>query len=200
MENWARVAENPFAAKELAWLEELNPEKASYYRWLFLVTHFAEPEVALELGVCRAQASAHIAAGGARVMVGVDKSPWQPEFDQAVAAIRERGHDYRFILGDTTAPTTRGQVAEIVKAEGPIGLLFIDSNHTYNQAMGEFLAYRDYLEEGAVIAMDDLHAPEEVFTAFQEIPGDHLDLPGVHVAHWPVQSQDVGFGAIIYRP
>lgn len=39
---------------------------------------------------------------------------------------------------------------------GPrVGLLFIDADHSYMGAMGDFLAWRPHLADGAVVAFDD---------------------------------------------
>ena len=195
MREWARLAPLRFQEPELQWLEALNPANVLYYRWLYRAALFMQPAVALELGICRAQGSAHIATN-AGVMIGVDINPWHPEFDQNVANILQHGLDYRFLRGPSTAPEIRERITEIVEEHGPIGLLFIDTVHTYNQAIGEFRAYEDLLASDALVVMDDiLQPPDEVYRAFQEIPGEHFEASELHIADFGT----VGFGAIIYQ-
>ena len=194
MQEWAQLAPLRFQEPELQWLEELNPENVLYYRWLYRAAAFLQPSVAIELGVCRAQGSAHIAAGGAKVTIGIDRAPWEPQFSTNVAAMEAHGLDYRFILGETTEPKVRKQVVDLVRQYGPIELLFIDSTHVYWYAMHEWETYRGMVAEGAVIVMDDILDPPEMYRAFAEILGEHINLPALHIAKRGV----VGFGAIIY--
>lgn len=196
MREWAQLAPLRFQDPELRWLEGINEANVLYYRWLYRAAEFMQPAIALELGVCRAQASAHIAPG-AGVMIGVDIQPWEPDFSRNVEAMKERGLDYRFIRGSSGEPETVRKVTEILQqGNWLIGLLFIDTIHTYNQAMGEFRCYRHLLAPGALVVMDDiLDPPDEVYRAFQEIPGEHLEMNELHIAG----RGSVGFGAVIYQ-
>lgn len=195
MQEWAISAHIRFQEPELQWLEDLNEANVLYYRFLFRLAQRLQPAVALELGVARAQASAHIAAGGAKVMIGIDRQPFEPQFSANVAAMGAQGLDYRFILGDTTEPEVRKQVIDLVRRYGPIELLFIDSTHLYWYAKKEWETYQGMVAEGAVVVMDDiLDPPNEVYRAFAEIPGQHINFPYLHIAG----RGSVGFGAIIY--
>jgi len=196
MQEWAAVAHLRFWEPELQWLERINEANVLYYRWLYRLAEYLRPEVALELGVCRAQASAHIAANS-RVTIGVDIKPWEPEFSENAAAMRDQALDYRFILGASTAPETVEKVLEITReCRRLIELLFIDTIHVYNQAIGEFRTYESLLADGALVVMDDiLDPPNEVYRAFQEIPGEHVEMSELHIS----DRGTVGFGAIIYK-
>lgn len=191
---WATDAGYRFTDPKLQWLEELNEANVLYYRFLYRLAQHLQPTVALELGVARAQASAYIAAGGAKVMIGIDRDPFEPYFSANVAAMEAHGLDYRFILGDTTAPEVRKQVIDIVRQYGPIELLFIDSTHVYWYAKKEWDTYRGMVAEGAVIVMDDIMDPPEMYRAFGEVPGQHMNFPHLHIAG----RGSVGFGVIIY--
>lgn len=194
MQEWAQLAPLRFQEPELQWLEELNEANVLYYRFLYRLAQYLQPAVALELGVARAQASAHIAAGGAKVTIGIDRAPFEPQFSVNVAAMGAHGLDYRFILGDTTEPKVRKQVIDLVRQYGLIELLFIDSTHVYWYAMKEWETYRGMVAEGAVIVMDDILDPPEMYWAFSEIPGQHMNFPDLHIA----ARGTVGFGTIIY--
>jgi len=196
MRAWAAVARHRFQEPERQWLEGLNPENVPYYRWLHMASWFLLPRVAVELGVCKAFGSAHIASGRMLMTVGVDVNPWRPEFDETLKLIRERELNYRFIEGTSTAPETVVKVAGVVRQFGPIGLLFIDTIHTYRQALEEFRAYQSLLAYGSLVVMDDiLDPPDEVYRAFREIPGTHVEMPDLHISG----RGSVGFGAVIYQ-
>lgn len=195
MQTWADLATQRFGQPELQWLEERNSANVLYYRWLYYATTFIETTLAVELGVCRAEGSLHIAAAGPKLTVGIDIKPWQPEFDENISVMAKRGLNYHFILGASTAPDTLAQISTIVAREGSVGLLFIDTVHTYNQAFGEFQAYRQFLSPGALVVMDDILDPPEMYGAFVDVPGQHCEFPNLHIAG----RGSVGFGAIIYN-
>jgi predicted O-methyltransferase YrrM len=65
---------------------------------------------------------------------------------------------------------------EAAKWEGPIGLLFIDADHSYEGARGDFLAWAPHLAPGAVVAFDDY---------------GHEDWPGVKDAVDDLVSEGV---------
>jgi predicted O-methyltransferase YrrM len=197
MHEWAQIAHYPLREPELQWLEEINNANVLYYRWLYRLAAYMRPEVAMELGVCRAQGSAHIAAGVGLggLTIGIDSNPWQPECANNTAAIREHGLRYEFLKADTTDHKTINAVRGFLGAQGKIGLLFIDTIHTYSQAIGEFYTYEPFLAKPAVIVMDDtLDPPNEVYRAFKAIPGERLEMNHLHIAG----RGSVGFGAIIY--
>ena len=199
LESFRKTAGNRFEHPDLQWLEEINKANVLYYRWMFRAASFMHPAVAMELGVCRAEGSAHIAAG-ADLTIGVDIAPERPVFDENAAKIREHGREYIFIEGPSTAPQTVAKVFEITRERRKlIEFIFIDTIHTYNQAMGEFRTYEPLLAPGALIVMDDvLDPPNEVYRAFQEIPGQHLEMHELHYSDdW--RRITVGFGAIVYK-
>lgn len=200
LQKFAEQAEQPLQQQ---WLEDINPFGVTYYRWLFHICKFVKPQVALELGIARAQASAHMAAGGAKVVIGVDREPWEPEFSIAVEAIRSRNLKFILVLGDTQHPRVVERVRSLVEQLGSVELLFIDSTHTYDQVLGEFQTYKSLLVNGALIVCDDLYTAEnDVLRAFLEIPGEHIQLEELHTIHQHEVSKEdrvVGFGAVIYK-
>lgn len=194
MTKWASIAHLPFIDPKLQWLEALNPANVLYYRWFYYVIRRLQPAVALELGISRAQGSAHLAAAGPKVTIGIDRAPWGSIYEQNIAEIRRRGYDYRFIHANTLDPESQAQVRQIVGETGPLELLFIDSTHLAWHAKAEWELYRDMIPSGAIVVMDDIRAPAEMYQAFLEIPGQHIEFPNLHIA----DRGSVGFGAIIY--
>lgn len=76
---------------------------------------------------------------------------------------------------------------------GDIAILHIDTEHSYGNALNEFMQYRCRLLPGAVVMFDDLHAMDNgVLRAFYELPYDKIQCDKLH----PVN----GYGVLIYEP
>lgn len=69
-----------------------------------------------------------------------------------------------------------------------IGLLHIDTEHSYSMAKAEFEAYLPCLAKPSVILFDDLHAAEDdVLRYFRELPYSKIQDDELHpVAGWGV--------------
>ncbi|MHA2220049.1 MAG: class I SAM-dependent methyltransferase [Candidatus Hodarchaeales archaeon] len=73
-----------------------------------------------------------------------------------------------------------------------IAVLHIDTEHSYGNALNEFMQYKPYLLPGAVVMFDDLHAMDNgVLRAFYELPYDKIQCDKLH----PVN----GYGVLIYE-
>jgi hypothetical protein len=73
-----------------------------------------------------------------------------------------------------------------------IAILHIDTEHSYDNALNEFMQYKPYLLPGAVVMFDDLHAMDNgVLRAFQELPYPKIQDDRLH----PVN----GYGVLIYE-
>lgn len=73
-----------------------------------------------------------------------------------------------------------------------IGLLHIDTEHSYSQASNEFGQFRSYLAKPAVIIFDDLHAmDDEVLRFFNELPFPKIQDDELHPG--------CGWGAVWYE-
>ena len=76
--------------------------------------------------------------------------------------------------------------------EKQIGLLHIDTEHTYTQAKNEFNAYTPYLAKPSIIILDDLYAREnDVLRFFDELPFDKIHDDELHPG--------CGWGAVLYE-
>lgn len=77
-------------------------------------------------------------------------------------------------------------------ATKPIGLLHIDTEHSYAQASNEFGQYQPYLTRPAIVIFDDLHAmDDDVLRFFDELPYEKLQDDEMHPG--------CGWGAIWYE-
>lgn len=73
-----------------------------------------------------------------------------------------------------------------------IGLLHIDTEHSYSQAKNEFEAYQPYLSDKAIVIFDDLHAMNDgVKKYFDELPYDKIQDDDLHPS--------CGWGVVLYE-
>ena len=73
-----------------------------------------------------------------------------------------------------------------------ITILHIDTEHSYGNALNEFMQYKAHLLPGSVVMFDDLHAAEDgVLKAFYELPYAKIQDDRLH----PVN----GYGVLIYE-
>ncbi len=167
------------------WLEELakqaidmsplsNPQfpPSRYYRFLQLLAFYLKPNLSVELGVSGGGGSLHLALGNlGGTVVGVDIE-WIDEAKRAT--IEAMTSNFFFWSGDSA------EIAENVYDEyGPVGILFIDTIHTYERTWEEYNAWYPYLSNNAVVCFDDLFRSEmEGF--WESLPEPKVRLDKLH--------------------
>lgn len=73
-----------------------------------------------------------------------------------------------------------------------VAILHIDTEHSYGNALNEFMQYKPYLLPGAVVMFDDLHATDDgVLKAFYELPYPKIQDDRLHPGN--------GYGVLIYE-
>lgn len=73
-----------------------------------------------------------------------------------------------------------------------VGLLHVDTEHSYAQASNEFGQFQPYLTKPAIVVFDDLHAmDDDVLRFFNELPFDKVQDDELHPG--------CGWGAIWYE-
>ncbi len=72
---------------------------------------------------------------------------------------RAKAENWVMVRGDSGANQTRDRVLAAL-GERPIGLLFIDGEHTRAAALRDMEVYRPYLHENGIIAFHDILLPE----------------------------------------
>ena len=73
-----------------------------------------------------------------------------------------------------------------------IGLLHLDTEHSYAQVENEFGQYEPYLNKPAVVIFDDLHAQEDqVKQFFDELPYSKIQADDLHPS--------CGWGVVLYE-
>jgi len=142
-----RLDEYPDTRPE--WVQNLpyaNDPDASYYRALFHWASTLLPARVLEVGTDRGWSAAHISAGspGAAITT-VDMRP------ESVVAVRSMP------LSNVLPLTMKSCDAYVhVSSRGPFDMLFIDANHTFNDAYGEYSMFRPLVVDGGLILFDDV--------------------------------------------
>jgi hypothetical protein len=75
---------------------------------------------------------------------------------------------------------------------GDVAILHIDTEHSYDNALNEFMQYKCKLLPGAVVMLDDLHAMDNgVLKAFYELPYPKIQDDRLHPGN--------GYGVLIYE-
>lgn len=151
-----------------------NPERRNYYRFLYHLTNWLRPAVALEIGVESGLASRYMTRASALYgghVIGVDLN--DPGLTMP---------NYHFVGGDSTRPETVLRVADLAYHFGPIGLVYQDSSHHYQASRDEWRLYSPLLGARAVWICDDItpafHDPlidppgKGMVQYFAELPGE----------------------------
>lgn len=159
---------------------------APYYRFLRLLAEALEPNLSVELGVCGGGASLHLALGWPKgTVVGVEcavGSAWDTENWRKIG---ELCPNWVLWPGDSAA-----SAPGIAKQHGAAGLLFIDTDHTYERTRAEWDAWEPFLAERCVVCLDDLLLPEmERF--WDELEWSKVRLDSLHTG----AEVGGGFGA-----
>lgn len=132
-----------------AWLRAMphatDPE-AMYYRALYEWSVALQPTKILEIGTDRGWSAANIAAGSPlSTVVTLDILPQGADHVSALP------------IDNIVALTMNSSMAaEHVVGFAPFDMIFVDGNHTFNQAYGEYTTYRPFVRDGALILFDDL--------------------------------------------
>jgi len=154
-----------------------------YYRFFKLLAEEMKPKLSIELGVCGGGGSLHLAMGWPKgKVIGVD---FQWDHAENVEYILDKYPNFDFILDDSASSAPR-----IYDNNGEVDILFIDTDHTYDQTLKEFNAWKPFLSKGAAVCFDDLFRPG-MEDAWAKIPGDKIRLDYLHHGQYP---EGGGFG------
>jgi predicted O-methyltransferase YrrM len=163
--------------------------QALYYRLFYEVAERFKPGVTLEIGTYIGGGTTHLAfPNPCGTVITVDINP--------DAKIQVEKHGLTNIRA-FTCDSTRFVHEHLVKVLGNamIDLLYIDGNHTFNQAWGEYVIYRPFVKEGGLIFFDDLAlqmetGEMEIFWQF--IPDKKLRMDDLHFTGFGVAKKTPG--------
>jgi hypothetical protein len=146
LENLARLAQRAIEeeppAELRAWCE---PYYDAYYHLLYLLALHTE-HACVELGVEKGRGSFAMCLAG-REVHGYESHPR----DEEMRVMRARFPGFHFHHRPSLpAPA----------AHPKVGVLHVDTEHSFAMAREEFAAWRRHLAPGAVACFDDLHAQE----------------------------------------
>ena len=134
--------------------EEILP----FAEWLASVA----PRIIIEIGTFQGGTAALFCHLASSRMISVDlpEGPfgglnWTRSADRNRSLLAVYPH-FVGILGDSTSPDV---VAEVRRVLGPdrADLLFIDGDHSYDGAKGDYLRYRQFVRPGGAIALHDIN-------------------------------------------
>ena len=162
-----------------ALLEYCGKEYRPYYHLLYLLA-LSTPHKCVELGVEKGRGAFGMCLAGREVW-GMDHTR-----RDEIVGLEARFPNFHYLECDSLP--TPGQIPEQVT--GPVGLLHIDTEHSYSMAQAEFWAYKPLLLPGSVICFDDTHAQEHAVGHFV------TSLP------WPTVFDDrlheCGYAVMVY--
>jgi len=153
-----------------------------YYHLMFLLATRIKYGKAIELGVEQGRGVLSIALGCSNYQViGLDNNV------HPLARKVEERFDDLVVYELPSLP-----VPDFIQVnQRHIALLHIDTEHSYAMAEAEFEAYEPYLQPGAVVLFDDLHAQgNDVLRYFSELPYPKIQDDRLH----PVN----GYGVMLY--
>jgi predicted O-methyltransferase YrrM len=174
------------------WQKISNGVEWPYYRFFHYLSYLLQPGLVVELGGYQGTAAAHFAAGypeATIITIDHHTDPGDEENRAKMLQVCERYKNVVYIQGWTNphlaeqqfgkhalgnAPDALSQVTELDKK---IDILFIDSWHTYDNAMLDWRCYRPLLNNPALVICDDIqdgeqeHAPISGMLRFwEELP------------------------------
>lgn len=166
---------DPFLDSRYDWQKNDNGAEWPYYRFFYHLSKWLQPDLVVELGGYQGTAAAHFAAGWSKTIVtSIDHHTDSGDetnqhlmqlacleysnmryirgWTNPVAAEREKGNHS---LGD--APNACDEVRAIMfNANRKIDILFIDSWHTYDNAVLDWQYYKPLLNSPALVICDDI--------------------------------------------
>jgi hypothetical protein len=146
-----------------------------YYLFRLLARDLQPGSVIVELGVNKGYGVYSFALGNSKVkVIGLDHNI-EPVYTL-------KNVDFHFL---SALP-----VPDFINKN--ISILHIDTEHSYTNALNEFMQYKSYLLPGAVVCFDDLHAMDNgVLRAFYELPYPKIQDDKLHPGN--------GYGVLIYE-
>jgi len=160
-----------------------------YYRFMRQLAAYIHPRLSVELGVCGGGGGLHLALGYPEgYVVGIDKCDNYPE---NIRHILGACCNYEFRIGDSWK-----EAVKVYADFGKIDILFIDTVHTYDRTMLEFIVWRPYLSRHAVVLLDDLYR-EGMDELWEDMPGSKVRLDDLHYGD---STTGGGFGVVYDIP
>lgn len=148
----------------------------TYYLYLARLVRELAPKRLVELGTDIGRAAAFMTT----------QLPARSEFI-TVEIGRQLRTDLAACQGDPRLKIVEGSSTDprIYETLRDIDLLFIDTDHRYEQVSAEWEAYQNRLSKGAVVVFDDIHLNEGMERFWKELPEPKIDAGrDIHFSGW----------------
>jgi predicted O-methyltransferase YrrM len=169
------------------WLERMrdtDSQYAVYYRFLYELSRQMKPAWILETGTRLGLSAAQLAMGcPTSKVVTIDVDPQSRGRFSSVENLKN--------LSNVIPITADSRKAKELfpKDCGQFGIIYLDSDHTYDVVMSEFKIYREMLAPGGVMVFDDIALNPEMRRFWAEVPQPKVELNFLH------RLCGAGFGA-----
>ena len=147
-----------------------------YSTFLHLLAWRMQPELIVELGTDNGTSAAFLATAtrGKVVSIDCDRSC----SDRLRLLAQQRNLPNLVALhGDSVSDSTIAQLADL---RSTIGLLYVDSDHTFEQVSKERAVYGHMMASGGVIAYDDVRFNEGMGRFWDDLDDAKVELPELH--------------------
>ena len=178
------LRERPSTVPGWAWELPCVQSPRTYYAFLHALVRAVQPEFIVELGTDQGTSAAFLATATDVQVVSVDCDA------RATNRVREiaKTHGLTNLVGycdDTISPEA---IATIQSYGKQIGMLFVDTEHSFAHISKETRAYFPLMVEGGIVAYDDIHINDEMSLFWAR-----LDKPKIEI----LQPYWAGFGVSI---
>lgn len=145
--------------------------ETQYYRFIYELTRALKPKIVIELGTRRGESAMQFASASKLTQIlTVDIDETAREY------VRKLNRpNVRSII------TPSERALNEVKIWAPWDVLFIDTNHTYEQATREYALYAPLVKKGGIILLDDIHINPGMDRFWNEIKDEKLELNHLHI-------------------
>lgn len=171
------------------WLEKLRDtdhDQAMYYRFLHDLSRTMKPKWIVETGTRFGLSAAQLAMGSPESkVITIDIDPLGKAKFAGDATLRKITNVIA-LTGDSR------QVRRQLPAEcAEVGILYLDSDHSYDVVKAEFSLYLDLVAKGGVVVFDDIHLNEQMRRFWAEVPEPKVELNHLH------RLSGAGFGVYV---
>lgn len=171
------------------WLEKMrdtDPQYAIYYRFLYELSKAVKPAWILETGTRLGMSAAQLAMGCPTAkVVTIDIDPQSKARFSSEENLKN--------LSNVIPITSDSRKAKALFPAGcdRFGIIYLDSDHTYDVVSPEFKIYREMLAPGGVMVFDDIALNPEMRRFWAEVPQPKAELNFLHTLC------GAGFGAFV---
>lgn len=145
------------------------PTCERYVRCLYHWAAKVQPKLIVETGTDAGRGTIHLAKGSpSSKVVTVDSNKACTEYVRRMA------------LPNVVAVTEDSPETSRRFADGSIGILFLDSDHSYRHVQRELQAFLPKMQSGAIVFMDDLHLKPEMERLWNEITYPKREVSDLH--------------------